>query len=108
MQKDESPRPRIRHSTIARDMRVFRSLLKVFADEVEKEAMKRFKKGHWTESWKSITPENLLVQRREMVARVKQGMLERRDLEIEIALQAAIVWYLRLEDNKRARLLELW
>jgi hypothetical protein len=89
-------------------MRLFRSGLKQFATKIEQEAIRRFKRGHWNEHWKEISNENMLLQRTELVARVKTGMLERKDMEVEIGLQAFIVWYLRLDKADRERLQELW
>jgi hypothetical protein len=47
------------------------------------------------------TQENLLDLRRDLVQAVKEGMLERKDQEVKIGVLAALIWYTRLEEDRR-------
>ena len=51
------------------------------------------------------TVENLLAQRKALVAAVQEGMLERKDQETKIGLLAALIWFNRQEEDRRARVL---
>ena len=48
--------------------------------------------------------DNLLAQRKALVAAVQEGMLERKDQEAKIGLLTALIWFNRLEEDRRARI----
>lgn len=48
--------------------------------------------------------ENLLAQRKALVSAVEEGMLERKDQETKIGLFAALIWFNRLEEDRKARI----
>jgi hypothetical protein len=108
MQEDQSPRPKIRHSTAGKDVRKLKRLLHAFVKEAENKTARNLHRGVKLVNLQDASEENLLAQRKELVSLVKAGMLKREDKEIEIAVQAAIVWFLRLEEAKQRRILELF
>jgi hypothetical protein len=54
------------------------------------------------------TTDNLLNYRTQLVKTIKAGMLEKKDMEVEIATLAAIVWFLRLSADERSSITGLW
>ena len=52
--------------------------------------------------------ERLLALRKKMVEYIKQGMYERKDMEVEIAWLAMLIWVHRMDAEKAARILEEW
>ena len=88
----------IRHFNTGAKRRKLRGVLKVFVRELEKKLESSIKV---MDDWDDMSGEKLLGLRRMLVATTKQGMLARKDMEIEIALLACFVWWNRLESEKR-------
>ena len=88
----------IRHFNTGAKRRKLRGVLKVFVGELEKKLESSIKV---MDDWDDMSGEKLLNLRRELVGAVKQGMLDRKDMEIEIAMLACFVWWNRLEGEKR-------
>ena len=55
--------------------------------------------------WDNPEDDNLLDLRRALVATIKEGMYERKDMEIEIAMLAMFVWFNRLAYEEQQRIL---
>jgi hypothetical protein len=89
-------------------MRLMRRVLSAFAKELEKAAQRVGKQKGGLPNLKDTSDEHLKAERTKLASYIKKGMLERKDMEVEIALQAAIVWILRMEKEKKARILEMW
>ena len=103
MQHDTTPPAKIRHTPVAKYRKQFRSVMEAFAKEV----------SHSSDSYVDLqtfatNDTNLLTHRRALVRMVKEGMLERKDMEPEIAMLAAIVWYLRLDKARQERVMGMW
>jgi hypothetical protein len=97
--------PKIKHSTLARDRRRLRLIVHAFAKKMVERA----------ERFKVIDPEVfapdsdvLLKYRKGLVQAVKSGMLERQDLELEIGISSALVWFMRLTKEEQDRVTDLW
>lgn len=88
----------IRHFNTGAKRRKLRGVLKIFVGDLEKKLESSIKVMN---DWDNVSDKKLLDLRRELVAVTKQGMLERKDMEIEIALLACFVWWNRLESEKR-------
>lgn len=58
--------------------------------------------------WDNPESTNLLVLRKQLLAYVKEGMYGRKDLEIDIGAIAALIWFNRLEAERRERILDEW
>lgn len=92
----------IRHFNTGAKRRELRGVLKLFMRELEKKLESNIKSMRdWHEVRNGVSDEKLLDLRRELVGAVRQGMLERKDKEIEIAMLACFVWWNRLEKEKR-------
>ena len=59
-------------------------------------------------NWKSQEPLDLLRQRTRLIDYLRKGMLERKDMEREIALLAAVIWTNRLSQAEHDRVMGLW
>jgi len=59
-------------------------------------------------SWNGSEEKNLLALRKKLAGWIKKGMLDRKDEEAEIALLAMLVWYNRLEETQRMRVIGEW
>lgn len=57
--------------------------------------------GYWINQ---VDGENLLKLRKDLVNSIKRGMLNRKDIEIDIALKAFMVWYHRTELDRARRM----
>lgn len=81
---------------------VFENALGQFLTEIRKKGKRQIidAGGHWIQPPSATT---LLKLRKGLVARIKQGMLKRQNVEIEIGLQAFLVWYHRQELEKAQR-----
>jgi hypothetical protein len=101
----------IRHSDLTpAKINKLRSIYKVFFDKVFKAAETRARKDKpkWRPWLKEDDDETLLNCRRELAKYVKKGMLERQDMETEIAMLAGVIWYLRQSHEERMRLETSW
>jgi len=95
--------PKIRHRNIGLERRRLRNALESFTKAIQAEAEKQMRNGRALLI--DPTPEILLSNRKDLVALIKEGMLERKDQEQLIAFKAMVVWFLRLEDDKRRQIM---
>jgi hypothetical protein len=103
---EKQPIPKVTHQNIRPYIGKFKMLWTEFSKSVLKEAERRIKEGDIP--WQDVSLDNLLVQRRELLAASKAGMLKREDQENLIGFLAAVIWFLRQEEAKQARILEIW
>ena len=90
----------IRHFNTGAKRKKLRGILKIFTKELERKldsnaTIKAMDK------WSDASDEELLRLRKMLVIATRKGMLERRDMEMEIAMLACFVWWNRLEVEKR-------
>lgn len=102
MQKGD-PVPKIIHTNIAKQQRKFTAVMTMFTKAMVVQAPDMVGKRTF-----EVSDENLLKHRKALVARIKEGMLERKDMELEIATLAAIVWFLRLDKKRQEQVEGLW
>ena len=98
MQRTSTAVPKIRHKDGMRDRVVVRMVTKPFVEELVKEFGRRVEEigcEVFDNDSSSIDSDVLLANRKHLVSLVRSGMYERKDLEVEIATQAMIVWWLR-------------
>ena len=95
MDKTKDPRPVVHHRpNSAKEVNKFKRVVLQF---VNKEMVPAFEDQITEKSgWDNISDDNLLYLRRKLVHKIKEGMLERKDLERDIANYAAIGHNLRL------------
>jgi len=99
--------PVIRHTTTAKDVQKLERVLRMFMKEMSGKS-KKFSSDLLKDWDKGVDGENLLKYRKLLVESVKEGMLKRKDMEIEIAATAAIVWFNRLDVARREAILNEW
>jgi len=109
MDRNPSPKPVVRHSTAAKDADKFQTLLTHFTKQAIDVVRKKMMNGEFKD-WHEIDEkgERLLKYRRELAACIREGMLERKDKEIEIVVLAVIVWFQRMGMDEQRRILEEW
>lgn len=92
--KRKAARPTVTHTDTAKQKQRLASLTKYFLDLMKT----RCEKAAFSEGleWDNPKGKNLLRLRKQLVATTKQGMLEREDMEIEIAMLAMFVWFNRM------------
>jgi len=99
----EKSAPKIRHTkSNLKEKNMLNGVMKHFInDAVLPKAHAKLHAG--MSGWDN--PDNLLELRKQLAATVKAGMYDREDLEEDIALLAAFVWFNRLAEERR-RLIE--
>lgn len=107
MDKTDTPRPVVHHRpNSTKNTNKFKSVVSHFAkhqmipafeDQIGQKA-----------NWDEISDENLLHLRRKLVHKIKEGMLERKDLERDIANYAVMVWWVRLTNEQRSDVIGAW
>lgn len=91
--------PKITHVDGRATRLLSRAVVRSFLKEVDKEFERQIDGvGKYL---KAPTDESMLAGRKCLVQKVKVGMLDRKDQEIQIAVQAMIVWWMRLEKERR-------
>jgi len=106
--------PVVRHTKVTDETRASRKILKCFIDQVEKRMHDMVVKGAINgvdlciNENIEIKGEALLAIRKKLLSTVKTGMEARRNLEPEIAIYAAIVWFMRQEKTRRDQILSEW
>lgn len=89
--------PTVRHTTISPDKDQLESMILKFIPAVVTCAHKKRE----ADGWVAFKDErNLLTLRKDLLKLVRCGMLERKDLEEEIALLACVIWFLRKQNRK--------
>lgn len=87
-------KPTVTHTDTAKQKARLASLTKHFLTQVKQRAAKAgLSEGV---DWDNPKGKNLLKLRRQLVAMTKKGMLERQDMEVEIAMFAMFVWFNRM------------
>jgi len=99
-----------RHLNTSLEKKKIRRLMNAFVKQMTKTATQHVIKNRGAEEslfgWDKYSDENLLNMRRRLVRVVKEGVHERQNKEEEIALVAAMVWFLRLKQEERDRMME--
>ena len=79
----------------------FVNALGEFSAIIKKKAVRQLKDQGGL--WRVKTPEGMVNLRRQLLETVKQGVLERKDLEVEIAILLISIFWNRKEMEKLAR-----
>ncbi len=102
----------IRKTNSAERMRRVRLMLEEFRKQLESKSKNMLGPGGMLASVpieKEDRDEELLLNLRQRLSwEIKEGMLNRKDHELEIAVLAMAVWFLRLEADKKARIIDAW
>lgn len=101
MQSNRIAPPKIIHKDGRQERAVVRSVLTPFVKHLERELKELVKELGPDEFIKAVTDNMLLENRRRLTHLVRKGMCERKNLELEIAAQAMVVWWLRLSQEER-------
>lgn len=101
--KRVAPAPKVTHTDSAKQRQRLGALTKHFLRLVKRRA----EKAALSEGvdWDNPKGKNLLKLRKELVAMTKQGMLEREDMEVEIAMLAMFVWFNRMTFERQLALM---
>lgn len=91
---------------IRREQQKANKVIDTFAAELKKRFIQKQSEGR--SGWDNNDPENLLYLRKQLVKNIKEGMLDRKDQENDIALLACFVWFNRLEVTRRAEIEREW
>jgi hypothetical protein len=111
MEKNVVPKPKVTHTNIRPELKKLARVLDEFKKQVlncGEELLTKNVHGKMREWYKHTSIEDLKDLRKHLVSQVKKGMLERKDQEVEIALAAMMVWFIRLESDKQNSILEMW
>lgn len=98
--------PKVTHRSTD-DARVARRLSALFVEEVRKTMDRMVADGkldHIREG--NSSDAEILAERKKLVLVLKEGMLERKDMELEIAVQAGVVWLMRMDREAFERALQ--
>lgn len=96
---------KFKHSKSVREVGRLKRIMAHFCKHVCAYAEKKAKRDPKWRVWQDEpTVENLLALRKSLVAMVKKGMLDRKDLEEEIAVLAGLIWFMRQEEDRRYRI----
>lgn len=101
--KRDAGRPRVTHTdTTVKKQRVggvTKRFLKLVKQRAEQVAVSE------QVDWDNPKGKNLLKLRKQLVATTKTGMLERKDMEVEIAMYAMFVWFNRMSYEEQQALM---
>lgn len=100
----------IRHSNAGLKARRARSLFMKFMDVAEKGMESLVARGGKLASfdWEKVTDTSLLELRKILVGYLKDNTYGRKDVEGEIAAVAMLVWFQRLEQDRRDQITDAW
>lgn len=98
--------PVVRCKNTAADRKRLKRILSYFLKNIEEKEFKKIFNGGAPIFCE--TEDDLLSLRRKLWNTAKSGMIGRNDLELEIGLYAALVWYNRLEISRRQAIEEEW
>jgi hypothetical protein len=102
----------IRKTDSAGRNRAIRLMVDEFYKHLGKKAKKMFEPGGALAKYpleKEDTRPDMLAQLRgELADEIKHGMYNREDREMEIAVRAMVIWFLRMEVVKRAAIIDTW
>lgn len=101
--KRAAVKAKVRHTDTAKQKARLGSLTKHFLRQVKQRA----EKAGLSEGvdWDNPKGKNLLKLRKQLVAMTKKGMLEREDMEVEIAMLAMFVWFNRMTFERQLALM---
>jgi hypothetical protein len=99
----KTAQPKIKHVDGRATRILSRAVVRSFLKEVEKDFDRRM--AALGPFMQAPTDASILKERKELVQKVKIGMLDRKDQEIQIAVQAMIVWWMRLEKERRDQMI---
>jgi len=101
-------RPKVTHSSRNKEVSKLTKIMTSFTQAALGFAKSAAGAGTLPDPLFSVEGGELLKQRKRLAQALKQGMLERKDKELEIAIFAALVWYNRLEQKRQRDILEEW
>lgn len=86
-----------------KELSIFENTVGRFAEEIRKKGRRQIlgADGYWI---RPLNAASLLELRKDLRDGIRQGMLQRKDMEVEIALYAMLVWYHRQEMEKATRM----
>lgn len=103
-------KPVIKHSMDKELKNGIKKILKAFTKELEEQKEKFIKEKYLKKEHlfkdENVKSDVLLSLRKKLVFTLRKGMLERDDLEAEIAVLAAMVWFGRQKKEDRDKVLE--
>lgn len=87
---------------------VFDAFNKEMKEEAEKMVLEGKLKKDYLLKADDVGGPMLLELRRKLVYSIRKGMLQRKDLETNVGILAALIWFGRCEKEKADRILEDW
>ena len=100
--------PKVTHSTRNKDVNKFANILGAFTDTIAAYVRSPLSVDTIPSTMFSVEGPDLLQLRKQLRDTIKDGMLKRKDKEIEIAILACLVWFNRLERERKLKILEEW
>jgi len=97
---------KIAHRDWTKERRVLGRIMDICSKDLKNKAKKMIKKNK-VPGWCEFSDSNLLKLRKQLVSFVKEGMLERKDMEMEIAFVALCIYVQRLSHEDRLGFFEL-
>jgi hypothetical protein len=100
----------IRRSNVSKRMGHLAGLVVKFMKEVDPVAKKMLLPGGVLAkiNWEDPDDKTIVLLRQMLSWEIKEGMLKRQDQEIEIAIMAILVWFTRMEKERRDEILQSW
>ena len=108
MEVTKEPVPVIRSSVNRKDAKKVESIIDHFSKFMKSRAIRLMAEDKVKPLPERPTTEDLLNARRSLVSAVEAGMLERKDQEEIIGILAAIVWFMRQEEDRQNSILRMW
>lgn len=105
--------PTIRHTSHTEETRAIKKIINTFIEHMSLAGNrlvtdKKVNKKDLAVGDAIVPGVRLLNARKKLAGAIKSGMLEKKNMEPEIAVYAAIVWFLRLEKSKRDKIIDEW
>lgn len=105
--------PKVSHVSYGDEARAIRKVITNFTDAMQLTANRMINsreigKEELGIDNSQINGEKLLNLRKKLVQAIKSGMLDKNDMEPEIAVYAATIWFMRLEKDRRDRIVNEW
>lgn len=99
-------KPVVKHRKTSQEMRKIKRAWAKFSEVTLAKAEQKIGEGKG--GWEIHDKGSILSLRKSLVAHIKKGMLQRKDQEEDIALLAMMVWFHRVTQEERDRILEAW
>lgn len=80
----------------------FINALGEFSAKIKQKAVRQIKENGGF--WKVTDPKEMIRLRKALLETTRKGMLERKDLEVDIGILAVTIWWNRLEGEKITRM----